>query len=162
MSLELENLYYRYGPMVLRRCKHLLFDDDLAQDAMQEVFIKALKSESKLEFSAPSSLLYRIATNVCLNIIRERKVKFPDGEHTILTEIANSEDLERLTIARRLLENIFRLHPESTRVIAILHYHDGLTLKEVAKEVGMSISGVRKRLRLFNEKVGKFKNEFNS
>ena len=31
--------------------------------------------------------------------------------------------------------------------MAILHYVDGMTLQEVADEVGMSVSGVRKRLR---------------
>ena len=36
---------------------------------------------------------------------------------------------------------------ESTRTMAILHYVDGMTLQEVADEVGMSVSGVRKRLR---------------
>ena len=31
--------------------------------------------------------------------------------------------------------------------MALLHYVDGMTLEEVAEEVGMSVSGVRKRLR---------------
>jgi RNA polymerase sigma-70 factor (ECF subfamily) len=31
--------------------------------------------------------------------------------------------------------------------MAVLYYVDGLTLEEVAEEVGMSVSGVRKRLR---------------
>ena len=31
--------------------------------------------------------------------------------------------------------------------MAVLHYVDGLTLEEVAEETGMSVSGVRKRLR---------------
>ena len=46
-----------------------------------------------------------------------------------------------------MLERLFGGHQESTRVIAVLHYVDGMTLEEVAGEVGMSVSGVRKRLR---------------
>jgi RNA polymerase sigma-70 factor (ECF subfamily) len=46
-----------------------------------------------------------------------------------------------------LLDRLFGRHPESSRTIAVLHYVDGLTLEEVADEIGMSVSGVRKRLR---------------
>ncbi|MEZ4449986.1 MAG: winged helix-turn-helix transcriptional regulator [Nannocystaceae bacterium] len=35
----------------------------------------------------------------------------------------------------------------STATIAVLHLHDGLTFEEVAEVVGLSVSGVRKRLR---------------
>ena len=37
--------------------------------------------------------------------------------------------------------------PRSTGTIAVLHLHDGLTLEQTADAVGMSVSGVRKRLR---------------
>jgi DNA-directed RNA polymerase specialized sigma24 family protein len=35
----------------------------------------------------------------------------------------------------------------------VLHHVDGLTLEEVAAEVGMSVSGVRKRLRTIKDKL---------
>ena len=46
-----------------------------------------------------------------------------------------------------VLDWLFGRHPESSRTIAVLHYVDGLTLEEVARETKMSVSGVRKRLR---------------
>ena len=46
-----------------------------------------------------------------------------------------------------LLDWLFDRHPESSRTIAVLHYVDGLTLEEVARQTGLSVSGVRKRLR---------------
>ncbi len=49
--------------------------------------------------------------------------------------------------ARGVLDRLFGRHPESSRTIAVLHYVDGLTLEQVAAEVGLSVSGVRKRLR---------------
>jgi RNA polymerase sigma-70 factor (ECF subfamily) len=49
--------------------------------------------------------------------------------------------------ARMLLDWLFDRHPESSRTIAVLHYVDGLTLEQVAAEIGLSVSGVRKRLR---------------
>ena len=68
--VDVEALYRKYGPMVLRRCRHLLGDEDKALDAMQECFVRVLRSKERLNGDAPSSLLYCMATNVCLNILR--------------------------------------------------------------------------------------------
>ena len=40
-----------------------------------------------------------------------------------------------------------------TGVIAVLHHVDGMTLEEVAAEVGLSVSGVRKRLRTLKARL---------
>lgn len=159
MSLEIEKLYYRYGPMVLRRCRQLLPDDDLAQEAMQEVFMKILKRQAELDLNQPSSLLYRIATNICLNLIRERKIKYSNEDENIILEIATNENLEYQTFSSRLLDRILVKQTETTRVIALLHFYDGMTLQEVANEVGMSVSGVRKRLKLFKQSIEHLKHE---
>jgi RNA polymerase sigma-70 factor (ECF subfamily) len=38
--------------------------------------------------------------------------------------------------------------------MAVLHHVDGMTLEQVARECGMSISGVRKRLRGLRASLG--------
>src|SRR5918995_5047019 len=71
-ALDVEALCLRYGAMVLRRCRRLLRDEDEALDACQDVFVRLLRNRTRLDLTFPSSLLYRIATNVCLNRIRDR------------------------------------------------------------------------------------------
>ena len=46
------------------------------------------------------------------------------------------------------LRRLFQRHPESSRTIAVLHHLDGLTIEQVAEMVGLSVSGVRRRLRM--------------
>jgi RNA polymerase sigma-70 factor (ECF subfamily) len=41
-----------------------------------------------------------------------------------------------------LLDRLFRRHPESTRMMAVVHHVDGMTLDQVARECGMSVSGL--------------------
>jgi RNA polymerase sigma-70 factor (ECF subfamily) len=53
---------------------------------------------------------------------------------------------------RLLLDDIFASEKESTRTMAVLHYVDKLTLEETAECVGLSVSGVRKRLRRLRER----------
>lgn len=147
MGLDVHHLYERYGPMVLRRCRHLLRDEEQALDAMQDVFVALIRNEAVLDSSAPSSLLLRMSTNVCLNKIRSRKRKPEDSDEALLQHIATSGDLENRSLAGLILRGIFGDEPESTRTMAVMHLVDGMTYEEVAREVGLSVSGVRKRLR---------------
>ena len=151
--MNVELLYQKYGPMVLRRCRRLLRDEDRALDAMQDVFVRVLQRQDRLKATYPSSLLYRIATNVCLNRIRDQRLDLPGDE--VLMHIAGREDPEPRLDARAMLNRLFARHRDSTRTIAVLHFVDGLTLAEVAQEVGMSVSGVRKRLRGLRESLKK-------
>jgi RNA polymerase sigma-70 factor (ECF subfamily) len=144
--LDVETLYKKYGPMVLRRCRSLLHDEEKALDAMQDTFVKVLRSADKLTGDAPSSLLYRVATNVCLNILRAQRVRRESADEEALLEAVSSDNVEALGEARHLIERIFEGEDPSTRTMAVLHYVDGLTLEETAARSGLSVSGVRKRL----------------
>ena len=150
MALDVEGTYLRYGPLVLRRCRKLLRHDAKAQDAMQDVFVSLLRHEARLDASALSALLLRMATNVCLNKLRGDKRHPEDRDDELLQRIAGGDDDESRTVARNLLAKLFRADDPlaaSSRTIAVMHLVDGLTLEEVAREAGMSVSGVRKRLR---------------
>ena len=70
-DIDVEAFYVRYGPMVVRRCRRLLGDEQAAYDATQEVFLKVLARRERLTGDYPSALLFRIATNTCLNRLRE-------------------------------------------------------------------------------------------
>jgi len=145
---DAEELYRKYLPMVLRRCLKMLGDAESAADAAQEVFVKMFEKRKNLTAEYPSSLLWTMATNHCLNVLRSRARRLEaDYGESLLEKIACSTDLEAEAAGRSVLREIFGRHPRSSRVIAALHLVDGMTLEETAQEVGMSVSGVRKRLR---------------
>ena len=152
MAIDVEAYYRKFGPMVLRRCIFMLRDEEAALDAMQDVFVELLRREKDLVHSAPSSLLYTIATNVCLNRIRTSKRRPQTRDDEILLTIAGDEGPEEQTLTGHFLGRLFAREPESTRTMAVLHYVDGLTLEETAHQVGMSVSGVRKRLRQLRQR----------
>jgi RNA polymerase sigma-70 factor (ECF subfamily) len=135
--------------MVLRRCRRLLRDEQKALDAMHDVFVELLRRKERLEDRGLSSLLLQTATHVSLNRLRTERRRPEDRDEALLFSIANAteDEPESLALARRLLDRLLRGTAASTRLIAVLHYVDGLSLDEVASEVGMSVSGVRKRLR---------------
>lgn len=157
MPVNVEDLYRKYGPMVMRRCRQLLVDEESALDAMQDTFVKVLRYQETLSAIYPSGLLYRIATNICLNIIRKRKKAADLPCDDLLSVIAAVDDLEEKIMQKDLITRIFKREKISTKVIAVMHYVDGMTLKEVADEVGLSVSGVRKRLRTLKKRAEKLK-----
>ena len=152
MAIDVDTLYRKYGPMVLRRCRAMLKDEDAALDAMQETFVLLLRKQESLTDEAPSSMLYTFATNVCLNQLRRRK----NGPALLEPEILEAQAVDAGTQAgiedQHFLDRLFNNEPTSTRDIAYLHYQEKRTLRETAEKVGLSVSGVRRRLRLLRQR----------
>jgi len=133
--------------MVIRRCRAILKDEDIAQDVAQEVFLRVFRKGGLQKLEYPSSYLYTIATNLSLNYIRDnRKGPVALTDNALMILEAKDKPDEKVT-DRIFLDQIFSRAKASTKTIAYLHYVDGLTLEETAEMVGMSVSGIRKRLR---------------
>jgi RNA polymerase sigma-70 factor (ECF subfamily) len=146
MAVDVERYYRVYGPMVLRRCRALLKDEDAAVDAMQDTFVRVLRYGDRLHGKAPSSLLYTIATNVCLNAIRSRGRDRSQPVGETVEYLATTGDHSDQILVGHFLDRLLTEQPESTRQIATRYYVNGLTLEETAAQSGLSVSGVRKRL----------------
>ena len=151
--MDIGAAYDTYAPMVFRRCLHLLRDEEKAKDAMQEVFVNLLRHRDRLSGQYPSSLLFRIATNVCLNILRAQRIRAEESGDDALAGIAGTDESERRTLLGDMVDRLFRREKVSTREIAVMLYVDGMTLKEAARESGLSVSGVRKRVREFRARA---------
>lgn len=153
-KMAFSKLYETYGPMVFRRCLSMLGDESEASDIMQNVFLRVYERRGQLDLSNPSSLFWNTATRLCLNRLRDKVRRGQDGEGGgLLLQIAAAEDETDAYEAGNILKRIFSREPESTRTMAVLHFVDGMTLKETAEAVGLSVSGVRKRLRTLQAKV---------
>ena len=152
MALDIDALYRKYGPMVIRRCRALLVDEEQALDAAQETFVKLTRYKDRLTDAAPSSMLYTMATNVCLNMMRSSRRRPLNACEKTLELIASAENVEGRVLDRLVLDDIFGRERASTKTMAVMHYVDGMTLEEVATRVGLSVSGVRRRLRQLRER----------
>lgn len=163
LAFDIESYYERYGPMVLRRCRSLLRSDAQAQDIMQDVFVALLRHQDRIEDVAPAALLLRVATNLCLNRLRADRTRAEDADDEQLRRIAGTaHEAEGRTLARDLLRKLFRTDDPlaaSSQTIAVMHYLDGMTLEEVARNAGMSVSGVRKRLDTVRARLVKLDDE---
>ncbi|MBL4689497.1 MAG: sigma-70 family RNA polymerase sigma factor [Nannocystaceae bacterium] len=146
MAVDVESLYRKYGPFVLRRCRAMLHDEEQALEVMQDVFLQILRRADTLEDRGLGGLLATTSTNLCLNRLRSgrRRPSTPNTEY-IERVAAAGHEMDQVE-ARSLLNRVFKREPK-TQVVALLHYGDGLTLEQTATATGLSLSGVRFRLR---------------
>jgi RNA polymerase sigma-70 factor (ECF subfamily) len=151
MALDIETLYRTYGPMVMRRCRSILKDEEAAADAMQDTFLKVLRYRDRLNGRAPSSLLYTIATNVCLNRLRSSRRNRVDIVGDSIERVCTEADHTERILDRALATSIFDGVGVQLRRTATDYYIHGKTLAETAAQQGLSVSGVRRRLARFGE-----------
>ncbi len=114
---------------------------------MHDVFVEICRRHDTLVDAGLSSLMYRTATNVCLNRLRSQRRKPSEPAAELLLQIAAADPAVGRVDARSILQRLLGNEPVSSATIAVLHLHDGLTLEQTAEVVGLSVSGVRKRLR---------------
>ena len=146
----MREFYERYAPFVYRRCRYLLKSDEDAEDAMQEVFAKALANLDGFRGEASGlTWLIKIATHHCLNVLRSRKANWREVfRRTERLRPVAKEGNELVEARDRVRRALSRFDVETQR--CVVHYHvDGMTLEEVAALVGRSVPTVRKRLAAF-------------
>ena len=157
MKINIEDCYKKYAPMVFRRCSFLLKNEEEALDAAQDVFVNLIRCQEQLHGQFLSSLLYTIATNICLNRMRQRKrhggsVDDLSSSQNFQLLAENDSGLERVEDSM-FMDAILQDESESTRAICFMYHGDGMTLREIGDVMDMSVSGVRKRLISFNTRA---------
>jgi RNA polymerase sigma factor (sigma-70 family) len=144
---EIAGWYHKYGPLVLRRARSILGDEQAAKDALQEVFMRTLSGGAEFRGdSSPITWLYRVTTNHCLNAIRNsgRRSELL-AENPPPSEVAAGASPEERTTVAQLLRRI----PDELREIAIYYFVDQMNQDEIAEVVGVSRRTVGNRLEEF-------------
>lgn len=137
-------MYQRYGALLSRRCRLLLRDPALADDALQELLSVLLRrGEGMRTAESPYRWLCRAADRACIDLLRR-------GKH--LRTAVDIDDLDPVGVAPGMdpearcavIESLERLDDEQ-RSLAIMLYVDGLSQGEAAEELGMSRVTINKR-----------------
>jgi RNA polymerase sigma-70 factor (ECF subfamily) len=149
-----EVLYRRYGPLVFRRARTLLGTDEAAWDVVQEVFVRALRSQEGFRHEAsPTTWLYRITTNYCFNVSRDRtrrQARLAEQPARLAGPSATGGNGQE---TQRLLAEILEKIPVELCEVAVYYYVDRMNQDEIAATVGTSRKTVGNRLREFRARA---------
>ncbi|GGZ42158.1 DNA-directed RNA polymerase sigma-70 factor [Echinicola pacifica] len=160
-------VYDRYANIVYNKCLSFVKSKDEAQDLTQDIFIKlyfklkSFKGESKF-----STWLYSFTYNFCVNYLHRKYQKDQEMfksldymENEIPEEISDGEiykmQAERLQIALQTLE-------PKNKMILLMKYMDGMSLKEIQAATDLGESAVKMRLNRAKTRLLDIYNEIDS
>ena len=143
---RLRHLMEVYGDGLKRLCCVYLRDMGLAEDAVQETFIKAYDHIDELlsgKIESTKAWLIRIAVNTCKDTLRSSWMRHIDNRQEIeaLPLSIASRAEERLA----LTQAIMALAPKH-REIVLLYYYQDMKLTEIAQVLEVAPSTVKRRL----------------
>jgi RNA polymerase sigma-70 factor (ECF subfamily) len=143
LNSKVHTLYHGYRGKVLKRARQLLWNEQAAEDATQEVFLRLLASDERaLVHPEPLAWLYRVTTNLCLNRLRDEKRRA-----TIIARNPRTDrQAENAAEVRAVVVDILRRVPSDLQEIAIYYHADGMTCDEIASLIGVSRRTIGNRL----------------
>jgi RNA polymerase sigma-70 factor, ECF subfamily len=139
-----EEVVDRYGLQLLRTARLILRDDALAEDAIQDTFLKAWQRIGSLRDEDPGPWLTKIAMNESISIYRRRH-RFQ----------ALTERVGRLTAPKRAVSSEARLDLSRAldqltleqRAAVALHYYQDLSVEETARLLKVPVDTMKSRLK---------------
>ncbi len=152
-----EVLLHRYRFSLVNYFSRLLRDRALAEDLAQEVFLRVYQARHRYQPEARfTTWLYRIATNLALNAIRDRKggcrpAEAEDSEgDPLASRIVDSRPTAEQQLMQSDRERIIReaveALPENQRAAVILHKYQEVDYRQIAKILRVSESAVKSLL----------------
>ena len=149
----IERLILQYQTPLLRLCFIQLQDRALAEDAVQETFLKAYRGFGSFRGdSSEKTWLTRIAVNTCRDI--QRGGWFRHTDRRVTPEMLPVGDVQPDTEDLDLSLAVMKL-PRKIREAIILYYYQDMSTEEIAETLGIVQSSVSNRLRRGREKLRK-------
>ncbi len=136
----------------------MMRDKDLAEDLMQEVFIKFVDILTKGNYKDEGKLkawILRVAHNVCIDYMRKNErlpfYKMPDNYETVSELHKQAEkDAESLLIqedTRVALRSLIKNLPFEQRQVLLMRHYADMSFKEIADLTGVSLNTALGRMR---------------
>lgn len=142
---EFEQLVEQYQTVVLRTCYLYLCDKSLAEDAVQETFIKVFRGMDSFKGeSSEKTWIMKIAMHTCYDINHS-------SWHRVFNRRVTPEMLPEAAVPfddvdDELTNAVVRL-PLKLREVILLHYYQGMKVNDIAEVLGVSQSSVSGRLK---------------
>jgi len=136
-------LVRQYDQAVLRLALHLTGSEQDAEDIHQEAFLKAYRYIGNFRFECSFyTWIYRIVTNLCLDLLRRRKSRREDQAVTLdssgeeidlLTNVSDQRaSSNRKYLGERIRQALDKLTPRERMVFELKHYQ-GLKLRTIGE-----------------------------
>ena len=140
-----------YQTALKNLCYMILHDEALAEDAVQETFIKAYKGLASFRGDCgQKTWLTRIAVNTCRDM--QRSSWFRHVDRRVSPDMMPDKEAESFGESEELAQAIVAL-PGKYREVVLLRYYQDMTIREIAQALGIAQSSVFGRLKRAEKKL---------
>lgn len=130
---------------LLRYCCMKTSDRFLAEDIVQETYLRFWQSKNYRDTGKELAYLYTIARNLCINEFKTKQSEALD-ENTQIVDDIRSKEPDRV-IERIAIEQALSKLPEEIREIVVLKFMNEMSVSDVSKVMGISRFSVHRRLK---------------
>jgi len=138
---QFEVFYWQHEHQIILYLRRMLADDQAAYDLSQETFLRAWQNFSSIHtHTTARAWLYRVATNLALNLLHQRTIR----PQIVLDEtLPDIQDMENHVSESDLINQVLlRLTPKQ-RSVLLLHEVHGLSCDEIGRMLGMSRTAIK-------------------
>lgn len=151
-----------YRPRIVRYLRYLVRDASEAEDLAQETFIRAYRQQETLrDPAALESWLYRIATHICIDRMRQRartKAHQADSPAEDLPIIDHVQPSPFVIVQQaemgECVDQYVATLSDPQKAVLLLHDADGMTDNEIADLLALPLTTVKMRLHRARQKLG--------
>lgn len=143
------DLMTRYQSAVYNMAYRMLGDPTEAEDAAQEVFVRAWNQLRTFQLDKRfSTWLLSIASHHCIDMLRRRKPSAPlDGVALFVpSDDPEPDELALRGEQREMVQRLLNTLPEKYRSVTVLRYYNDLSYDEIARVTGLTESAVKTQL----------------
>ncbi|OUR92344.1 RNA polymerase subunit sigma-70 [Flavobacteriales bacterium 34_180_T64] len=158
-SETFERIFNTYAKDLRRFIFFKTQDIDVAEDILQDTFIKLWDNCDNVMYSKVKSYLYTVANNLFLNIKKHEKVVHSHQKSHV--HLNNVESPEFILLEKEFLEKLEMTIadlPEKQREVFLLNRIEKKKYKEIAAQLDISVKAVEKRMHgalvTIREKIG--------
>lgn len=150
----LRELYQRHSAVVYTLALRLLHQQNLAEDIVQETFVKIWQNAGQFDAARgrAEAWIITIARNLAISLLRHQmtqpRIEQEADAHDVIDAVPGPEETAWLHLRRDLVRSALGQLPPAQRQMVILAYFDGLTHAEIAAQTGDPLGTVKSRLRL--------------
>ena len=151
-------IFKRYSNKIYLYIKKVLGDETLAEDILQDTFIKFLKSlETNIPIHNVLAYLLKIARNLCLNHVRDNSMVFVNLDECTFEFYETVLENEELS---QVINTALELLPVEHKEAFILQVYQGCSYNEIADITDSNISTVRNRIVRAKRKLREILSEY--
>jgi len=153
-AMAMEQLYVRYRPRLMGFLRRLTFDDDLIEEAYNDVMVKVWdKAHQYQGRSKVSSWIFSIAYRTCLRMVKkqQRRDKIIDLVGQDLPDFADAS--EESEVDDKLIQAAVQQLPAKQRIVIELCYFQGYSMEEIGQIVSCPQNTVKTRLHHARKKI---------